>query len=101
MRLLLSFSLLVALAAPCLADDRFEKPVRLTTAGQAIGVESPGYAAPWLQDMDGDGIRDLLVGQFNKGKISYFKGTANGATDFAAHAWLQAGGEVASVPGVW
>lgn len=82
----------------CAAAD-FAPPVRLTAGGAAVRVESPGYACPCLADVDGDGKMDLLVGQFAKGKIRVFKGL--GGLDFAGGAWLQAGGAVAEVPGVW
>lgn len=82
----------------CTAAD-FEPPVRLTAEGVAIKVESPGYACPCLADVDGDGKLDLLVGQFNNGKIQVFKGL--GGMKFAKGNWLQAEGAVAEVPGVW
>ena len=65
----------------------------------AIRVESPGYAAPCWADINGDGKMDLLVGQFNKGKIQLFKCLGEGK--FAKGAWLQAEGKAAEVPGVW
>ena len=77
----------------------FAPPVRLTAGGVAIRVESPGYAAPCLADVDGDGKMDLLVGQFNGGKIRVFKGLGGGK--FARGVWLQAAGKTAEVPGVW
>jgi len=77
----------------------FERPVRLKAGGVAVRVESPGYAAPCWADIDGDGNKDLLVGQFNKGKIRVFKNL--GAGKLAAGTWLQAEGQVAEVPGVW
>jgi hypothetical protein len=77
----------------------FAPPVRLQAGGVVIRVESPGYAAPCLADIDGDGIPDLLVGQFNKGKILFCKGLGGGK--FAKGTWLQAEGQVAEVPGVW
>jgi hypothetical protein len=77
----------------------FENPVRVEGAGAAIRVESPGYAAPCWADIDGDGKKDLLVGQFNGGKIRVFKNLGEGK--LAAGEWLKAGGEVAEVPGVW
>jgi hypothetical protein len=49
--------------------------------------------------VDGDGKKDLLVGQFNKGKIRVFKNLGEGK--LAAGVWLMAGGDVAEVPGVW
>ena len=81
------------------AEPRFQPPVRLKAGGVPIRVEAPGYAAPCLADVDGDGKMDLLVGQFNKGKIQVFKGLGGGK--FAKGARLQAEGAEAEVPGVW
>ena len=64
-----------------------------------VRVESPGYAAPCWADFDGDGKKDLLVGQFNQGKICVYKNL--GDSKLAAGQWLQAEGAVAEVPGVW
>ncbi len=84
--------------AICTAAE-FERPVRLKGAGAAVRVESPGYAAPCWADIDADGKKDLLVGQFNKGKIRVYKNLGDGK--LAAGAWLKAEGEEAEVPGVW
>jgi hypothetical protein len=97
-RLMLCAVMLGGSTALCSAAD-FQPPVRLTAGDAAVRVESPGYAAPCWADVDGDGKKELLVGQFNKGKIRVFKHL--GAEKFAPGEWLQAGGEVAQVPGVW
>jgi hypothetical protein len=97
-RLLLAALGLLGCSAVCSAVE-FAPPVRLTAGGTPIRVESPGYAAPCLADVDGDGIMDLLVGQFNQGKIHFFKGLGGGK--FAKGTWLKADGKVAEVPGVW
>jgi hypothetical protein len=85
-------------AALCSAAE-FHPPVRLKAGGVPVRVESPGYAAPCWADLDGDGKKHLLVGQFAKGKIQVFKNL--GAGKFAPGTWLQAEGQVAEVPGVW
>ncbi len=85
-------------AALCSATE-FERPVRLKADGAAVRVESPGYAAPCWADVDGDGKKDLLVGQFKGGKIRVFKNRGEGK--LAEGVWLQAEGRVAEVPGVW
>ena len=91
---------LLGCAALCgAAEPRFHPPVRLKAGGVPVRVEAPGYAAPCLADVDGDGKPDLLVGQFNGGKIQVFKGLGGGK--FARGAWLKAEGKAAEVPGVW
>lgn len=97
-RLLLSTVLLGGATAFC-ADAEFKPPVRLKAGDAAIRVESPGYAAPCWADLNGNGKKALLVGQFNKGKIKIFEHL--GAEKFSAGNWLQAEGKVAEVPGVW
>jgi hypothetical protein len=95
--LLLAIVLLAATHATRAAE--FANPVRLQAGGAAIRVEAPGYAAPCWADIDGDGKKDLLVGQFNGGKIRVFKNLGDGK--LAAGEWLMAGSKVAEVPGVW
>jgi len=88
-----------SLGVGAVAAVEFERPVRLKAAGEFIRVESPGFAAPCLADIDGDGKKDLLVGQFDGGKIRVFKGL--GGEKFAKGEWLKAEGKIAKVPGVW
>ena len=98
--LLSTFSCVIAVFLVVASNAaEFEGPVRLEGGGEAVRVESPGYAAPCWADVDADGQKDLLVGQFNKGKIHVFKNLGNGK--LAAGTWLQAEGDVAEVPGVW
>jgi hypothetical protein len=77
----------------------FRPPVRLEVGGVPVRVESPGYAAPCWADIDGDGRKDLLVGQFQGGKISVHRNLGDGK--LAPREWLKAEGAVAEVPGVW
>jgi hypothetical protein len=77
----------------------FERPVKLTAGGSAVRVESPGWAAPCWADVDGDGKKDLVVGQFHQGKMRVFRNLGDGK--LAEGVWLQADGKVAEVPGVW
>jgi len=94
----LSTLLTIGGAAIASAAD-FQPPIRLEANGAAVRVESPGWAAPCWADIDGDGKKDLLVGQFNQGKIHVFKNLGGGK--LAAGAWLKADGIDAEIPGVW
>ncbi len=115
MNRLYALMLVAAVAGPSLAaaDFKFAEPRQLNGGDKPIEVESPGYAAPSLADLNGDGVPDLLVGQFRDGKIGFYKGSKgengfykgskgeNGKLSFGAQEWLQAGGEIAKIPGVW
>ncbi|MCR9245915.1 MAG: VCBS repeat-containing protein [bacterium] len=78
---------------------RFEAAVAIATPAGPVRLEQPGFAAPCLFDVDGDGRRDLVVGQFAGGKIKIYRST--GQAKFAAGKWLEVGGKPAEVPGVW
>lgn len=97
MTMLLSLSVAAVAALP--QEPRFDAPVRLVADGVPISVEAPGYASPCWADVDGDGKKDLLVGQFHKGKVAVHRGLGEGK--FAQRAWLEAGGKVAEFPDVW
>ena len=99
MRTTLLSTLLIGSGVACGSAAEFQPPVRLEGGGSPVRVESPGYAAPCWADIDGDGKKDLLVGQFNEGKIRVYKNLGGGK--LAAGTWLQADGIDAEIPGVW
>ncbi|MEM9801069.1 MAG: hypothetical protein AAGA20_12150 [Planctomycetota bacterium] len=80
-------------------DPSLHAPVRVTAAGLPIEVEAPGFAFPAWHDVTGDGRADLVVGQFNGGKMKVFPRGEDGT--FLDGHWLEAEGGVAEVPGVW
>lgn len=93
---LLSVAVLGAVAAPGAGD--LAEPFRVTAGGQPIDVEV-GHAAPLVVDFDGDGVFDLLVGQFGNGQLRIFRNRGNEkAPEFSTFAWFQAGGADARVP---
>lgn len=92
--------LALACATPSMAQDNrvseLADPVRLAAADGAIDVEV-GHAAPCLADFDGDGLLDLLVGQFGGGKLRWYRNVgSNSEPRFAASAWVEAAGKPAA-----
>ena len=95
------------------AADVFENPFRIKAGGEFIDVTTQ-HAAPHLRDMDGDGVRDLLVGEFGihdyTGEVSEKEEWAQGrvrvyhnlgterAPRYGKFEYLQAGGVPAAVP---
>jgi len=49
------------------------EPVRLEAAGKPIDAAEIGHAAPFVCDFDGDGLKDLLVGQFKDGLLWIYR----------------------------
>lgn len=90
---------LLCCSAASAADVSFAEPVMLKGGDKPIKVESPGYAFPCLADIDGDGKKELLVGQFRGGKMKVYKHL--GDAKFAEGQWLEVDGKPAEVPGVW
>jgi len=43
-------------------------PIVLRAGGELIDVTT-GHAAPYVLDLDGDGVRDLLVGEYGSGRF--------------------------------
>jgi len=67
--------IVMAMLATTFADEpaqEFLPPVRLEAAGKPIDTEI-GHAAPFVADFDGDGVKDLLVGQFGGGVLWIYR----------------------------
>ena len=77
-------------AAPL--EPKFKEGVKITAAGEPIDVPI-GHLVPCVCDWNGDGKKDLLVGQFKSGAIRLY---LNQGTDtepvFGEFSFLQAGG---------
>ena len=84
------------------ASNEFEPAMLITVAGERIKVEEPGYACPTLFDIDKDGAEDLIVGQFNSGKMKWYRNLSSpGETpEYAGGEWINTGDDPAEVPGV-
>ncbi len=72
--------------------------VRLKAGGEAIDVDI-GHLVPCVTDWNGDGKKDLIVGQFSGGRIRLY---LNRGTDkepaFKDFEYLKAGGAEISLP---
>ena len=87
----------LAVSSPALAGA-LGSPFRVEAGGKPIDVDV-GHAAPLVVDFDGDGIQDLLVGQFGSGKLRIYRNTgSNGKPVFGQYAWFKAGGTDGSIP---
>ena len=53
-------------------SPELEPPVRLEAAGKLIDTDI-GHAALFVCDFDGDGMKDLLVGQFGQGILWIYR----------------------------
>ena len=84
---------ILAAAAP----QELAPPFRVMAGGEPVDVEI-GHAHPLLADLDGDGLQDLLVGQFGGGTCRVYRnvGTAQEPA-FEGFELLQAGGAPAKV----
>jgi len=78
----------------------FKEPFRVTLEdGTFIDVDT-GHSAPFMYDMDGDDLEDLLVGQFGGGRCRIYRNVGEpGNPRFEGFTWFEAGGVTASVPG--
>ena len=74
-------------------------PVRLEAGGAIIDTPKIGHAAPFVGDFDGDGVRDLLVGQFDGGLLWIHRNVGtNAAPVLAAGVKFQDGRKEGTVP---
>jgi hypothetical protein len=72
-------------------------PVRLTAAGRPIQVDG-GHADPWVCDVNGDGKKDLLVGQFRGGRLRmYVNVGSDTAPRFNGFSYVQSEGSDAAI----
>jgi hypothetical protein len=73
-------------------------PVRIEAAGKPIDT-AIGHAAPFMADFDGDGVKDLLVGQFGDGILWVYRNVGTNAHPrFAAGVKFKEGKKDGRVP---
>jgi len=88
----------LAAAAGAAGSEEPAAPVRIEAAGAVIDTEV-GHAAPFVCDFDGDGVQDLLVGQFGQGQLWIYRNEGtNAAPKLAAGVKFKEGGKDGTVP---
>lgn len=76
---------------------QFNAQGRIKCQGDPIDVGS--YAAPLMVDWNGDGLQDLIAGQFEDGRIRYYQNEGtNSSPVFTEFQYLRDGGNLLSVP---
>jgi hypothetical protein len=79
--------------------DLFHPPVRIAAADGVIDTGAAwGHCGPWVADVDGDGLNDLIVGDFSGYFTFYRNEGTNRKARYAKGVRLQAGGVDAQVP---
>jgi len=90
-RLAVPFALLAAAAFA--QTPVFDAPVAIEASGAPINVGYGGNASPFVIDWNGDGRQDLLLGQFDSGRVRFYENIgADTAPEFGTFAYLQADG---------
>ena len=93
------FLLVVFLSSSfALLAGELEQPVRLSADGKVIDTgEAWGHSSPCVEDVDGDGLQDLIVGDFS-GKFHLYKNVGQkGLPAYQDAGFIQAGDEDANV----
>src|SRR5262245_53950361 len=89
----------IAFAAAPPRPPELAAPIKILANGKALDVGRSGHAAPFVGDIDGDGLPDLLVGQYHEGRLRvYLNKGKKGAPRFDSWKWFEAGGKPGRVP---
>lgn len=77
-------------------------PEQIEASGFAIDIEHSGHAAPFYGDFNEDGLPDLLVGEFFRGRLRVYPNV--GGRDeprFEHYVRFEAGGKPVTIPTKW
>ena len=84
---------LFILSLSVLADPPdYQSPFRVSSNGAPIEL-GLGHANPLVTDWNGDGLKDLIVGQYTGGKLRYYQNDdSNDSPAFGDFVYMQADG---------
>ena len=89
---LLVFTVAVLVFSAFAATPDYQTPFQIYASGSPIEL-SLGHANPLVTDWNGDGLKDLIVGQYTGGKIRYYQNDGtNDSPVFGSFAYMQADG---------
>jgi hypothetical protein len=92
-------SLLMLSAPDGGGPDELRPPVPVLVDGQPLDVGRDGHSAPFVGDFDGDGRRDLLVGQYHEGRLRVYRNRGEDRRpQFRDFTWFEADGRPGRVP---
>ena len=93
-----SVAVFFVLGGTAFGGNELEPGVRLKADGKLIDT-AVGHAAPFLYDLDSDGDRDLLVGQFGEGKLKFYFNTGTDKKPlYGKPEWFKIGKEFGKIP---
>ena len=77
----------------------FSRLCRCWSGGKPLDVARDGHSAPFVGDFDGDGKRDLLVGQYHEGRLRIYRNRGDNVRPrFDDFTWFEAEGRPGRVP---
>lgn len=74
-------------------------PRQVMIGDRPIDIQRSGHSAPCFADIDGDGLRDLIVGEYFEGRVRVYHNSGSMMEPkFKDFTWIHAGSGHAKVP---